>query len=207
MFKPVIEFDSTSKGGLRVYRIHGYKKYDVLNAEGAKEFLELLLAGAHFVVIDSSQDSSGVESFSSAFMNDPVIGKLKSKNLGNSHYTNTVNTGGYNYLNITKDTAPDPSSFICSFIEAKTANIKPNTFIQLEGWPASILHHDRHGKDYKTHEATKWNIATFGACAYSEKRATAIFLAKRNGTHNCKLTPLCRITGGPILRRDGWKKT
>ena len=35
----------------------------------------------------------------------------------------------------------------------------------------------RHSADYDTHTKTLWNFSTFGACAYSEKRSTPIFLA------------------------------
>lgn len=64
-----------------------------------------------------------------------------------------------------------------------------NTFFQLEGWPAtgltggipqlgnSPLGGGRHGADFNTHNATKWNISTFGASVYSEKRGTTVFLA------------------------------
>ncbi len=37
----------------------------------------------------------------------------------------------------------------------------------------------RHGADFQTHEATKWNISTYGACAYSEKRGGTVFLHHR----------------------------
>ncbi|MDI9654524.1 hypothetical protein QM306_40740, partial [Burkholderia cenocepacia] len=49
-----------------------------------------------------------------------------------------------------------------------------NTFIQLEGWQAGG---SRHNADYATYQQTLWNISTYGVSAYSEKRATSIFLA------------------------------
>jgi len=76
-----------------------------------------------------------------------------------------------------------------------------NTFFQLEGWPAtnslgsgtlevitnrlsSLVTRGsaptelgRHNIDYKVHANTVWNLSTFGASAYTEKRATTIFLA------------------------------
>jgi hypothetical protein len=57
-----------------------------------------------------------------------------------------------------------------------------NTFIQLEGWQNHLPYvlpgtNKRHSADYATHKATLWNFSTFGACAYSEKRSTPIFLA------------------------------
>ncbi|HWD29035.1 MAG TPA: hypothetical protein VG387_17815, partial [Rhizomicrobium sp.] len=35
----------------------------------------------------------------------------------------------------------------------------------------------RHGQDYAAYSQSFWNISTFGAAPYSEKRATTIFLA------------------------------
>jgi hypothetical protein len=58
-----------------------------------------------------------------------------------------------------------------------TALLNPNTFLQMEGWPAYT---SRHNFDYELHEKTLWNISTYGLCAFSEKRATAVFLADRN---------------------------
>lgn len=81
---------------------------------------------------------------------------------------------------------------------------RTNTFFQLEGWPAtnslgagtmevitnrlsSIMTRGsaptelgRHNIDYKVHARTVWNLSTFGASAYTEKRATTIFLAPRS---------------------------
>ena len=54
-----------------------------------------------------------------------------------------------------------------------------NTFIQLEGWQAGG---SRHNADYATYQQTLWNISTYGASAYSEKRATSIFLAPAGWT-------------------------
>lgn len=56
-----------------------------------------------------------------------------------------------------------------------------NSFIQLEGWQSHLPYvwpgNTRHRADYNTHTATLWNFSTFGACAYSEKRSTPLFLA------------------------------
>ncbi|MBF0299043.1 MAG: hypothetical protein HQK51_10010 [Oligoflexia bacterium] len=185
MHKPQIDFDSINDQGIPIYKIHKYEKFDIIkDSQGIREFLELFLAGAHFVVIDGSQDSIGIESFFNSFSNDRTIGSLLSRNLMNSHYTRTINLGSRNYLSINADKAPIASPFICSFIMGKTASYKANTFFQLEGWPTSIFHHQRHSTDYLTHRRSKWNISTYGACAYSEKRATAIFLAKADWNSN-----------------------
>lgn len=65
--------------------------------------------------------------------------------------------------------------------DARNRRALSNTFIQLEGWQNHAPYfwdNHRHGADYDAHDATKWNISTFGASAYSEKRSTPIFLAQ-----------------------------
>jgi hypothetical protein len=45
-------------------------------------------------------------------------------------------------------------------------------------WPSSRVAKGgiRHGADFDTHNASKWNISTYGACVYSEKRGTTVLL-------------------------------
>jgi hypothetical protein len=45
-------------------------------------------------------------------------------------------------------------------------------------WPASRVAKGgvRHGVDFDTHNLSKWNISTYGASVYSEKRGTTVFL-------------------------------
>ncbi len=79
------------------------------------------------------------------------------------------------------DSAPNPCPFVCSLLVDTTAHSEPNSFFQLEGWPGIATRgfgaKGRHGQDFAVHQATKWNIATYGASPYSEKRGTTIFLA------------------------------
>jgi hypothetical protein len=84
------------------------------------------------------------------------------------------------YPKIKTNDAPVNAPIICSFLIGNTAWKKPDTFFQLEGWPMNSLQQligGKHSRDYEFHKMTDWNISTYGACAYSEKRATAIFLA------------------------------
>lgn len=86
---------------------------------------------------------------------------------------------------MTAETAPNANCpFILSLLIGRTAwgavtGNNHNTFVQLEGWPATgwTGAGGRHGVDYQTHGATKWNISTYGACLYSEKRGMTVFLA------------------------------
>jgi len=51
-------------------------------------------------------------------------------------------------------------------------------FFQIEGWPQfGESTTGRHDADYDSFTATRWNFSTYGACAYSETRGTALFLA------------------------------
>jgi hypothetical protein len=107
-------------------------------------------------------------------------GIATSIDIGNSHYASLVNTTGRYYLSVGGDFAPEQCGLILSFLYGRTVNNllagagAYNTFIQLEGWPAGG---DRHNADYATYQQMLWNISTYGASAYSEKRATSIFLA------------------------------
>ncbi|MFT3776414.1 MAG: hypothetical protein QM820_64560 [Minicystis sp.] len=132
-------------------------------------------------------------------------GGLQNTSTGHSHYVEhgsnkkpkapSVGTA-YAYPYIANETAPKKDCpFICSLIvdttAAKNKNVIDgnveyydyNTFFQLEGWPGTMTLEGkmglkgRHGKDFALHQATLWNISTFGLCPYSEKRGTPVFLA------------------------------
>ncbi len=160
------------------------------NADPLKLFLMLLAGGAHFVAISADQDftNQGITSYASrplytAFNNS---GLTQRTDFANSHYSNSItynNTGWY-YLDITQQWAPENCGLILALLFGSTVNGsrnpptgKFNTFMQLEGWPASGTGGDRHNADYNTYKQTLWNISTYGSCPYSEKRATSIFLA------------------------------
>lgn len=135
------------------------------------------------------------------------IGAFLNTAIGHSHYRHHGSGGpvpslftAYGYPKITGERAPSRCPFICSLIVDTTAwktqldidrllesgESEPyyNSFFQLEGWPGTYVSgrlglSGRHGADFATHQATIWNISTFGMCPYSEKRGTPIILAPR----------------------------
>ena len=138
---------------------------------------------------------------------------------GNSHYCYggviTNGTGVYYPKSGNVDSAADLDEhcpFELSLVVGKTVNSssKPanNTFMQLEwrGWQLSssagglldgiksatgLGTPGRHMADYSTYSDTLWNISTFGASCFSEKRGTAIFLA-----------PSTELGSGPVAEHD-----
>ncbi|RYH42692.1 MAG: hypothetical protein EON54_17630 [Alcaligenaceae bacterium] len=158
------------------------------NSDTVTCFLTLLLGGGHFVAICAKDDLP-----SSSGSVTPMDEMLKSSaltikhDIGNSHYTSLVNVTGTYYLNISSDFSPPDCGLILSFLTGRTVNnplARPgdyNSFFQLEGWPYSIGS-KRHTADYETYTQTLWNISTYGACPYSEKRGTTLFLAPAGWT-------------------------
>ncbi|HUC19063.1 MAG TPA: hypothetical protein VMA37_15395 [Acetobacteraceae bacterium] len=171
----------------------GVGGWDQANVEA---FFDLLSLGAHFVVIHAAPDLAGValpaapQSFFDAFAS--ALGGNARAAKAHSHYTGArglTNIGAaYTYpAGVNQETAPAPPApcpYIVAFLVGRTAwsllnTNSYNTFFQLEGWPATGLTGigGRHGADFATHQATLWNISTYGASIYSEKRGTTIFLA------------------------------
>jgi hypothetical protein len=174
-----------------VFSLTGYRAFPFVDAQGnwnaatLSAFLTLLAAGSHLVAISATSDlPAGVtmQAFDS-FMG--ASGLATSTDIGNSHYASVVNTTGRYYLSVGNDFAPANCGLILSFLYGRTVNNllagagTYNTFIQLEGWQAGG---SRHNADYATYQQTLWNISTYGASAYSEKRATSIFLAPAGWT-------------------------
>lgn len=179
------------------YVLGGYNIYPMMGTSGSgyfwdqqavMNFLTLLVGGAHFVSISADQDYQNVgqtnpgRDLYAAFRNS---GLTQRGDLGNSHYCDTapVNTTGEYYLDITQDFAPPGCAFIVSLLFGRTVNSLSstpgtyNTFMQLEGWPANgLTGGSRHGADYNAYKQSLWNISTYGAAPYSEKRATTVFL-------------------------------
>lgn len=175
-------------------------------------FLTHLFYGAHFVVVSNSGDLNGgnaVSQFWNSFVaSDLDIGGDKF----NSHYSG-ANFTGYYYLNIIRDKEPSSNPLLAALLvaltdpassddviavttgvvpagialsDASSRHAASNTFIQLEGWQNHFPYVGGwHAADYDSHEATLWNFSTFGACCYSEKRCTPMFLA--NGQFNTTL--------------------
>lgn len=161
-----------------------------------RNFFKLFMSGAHFVVVHSSTDITGdpVPSFFDTF-NTEFESAIRAA-VGHSHYVATLWgkplpvtalwTASVYPGFITQEQAPATADcpFVPSLLVGSTAHSgsTPNTFFQLEGWPTlgTFTVGARHGKDFISHNATKWNISTYGGCVYSEKRGLAIFLAPRN---------------------------
>jgi hypothetical protein len=152
------------------------------------DFLYYLYFGAHFVVPSASSDNGGstavgnlYAAVNSTFNAGTGVSQLDwSWDKFNSHYSAAawVNTSGYYYLSIGSDSEPSTNPLLCAFLVGKTADVNSNTFFQLEGWQNHFPYAGGwHSKDYDSYNATLWNFSTFGACAYSEKRSTPMFLA------------------------------
>src|ERR1043166_1628586 len=103
-------------------------------------------------------------------------GITQREDFANSHYKGslTYNNTGLYYLNITDQWAPEGCGLILSLLFGSTVNGSRNpptgqynTFMQLEGWPASgMTGGDRHSADYDAYKQTLWNISTYGAAPY-----------------------------------------
>jgi len=110
---------------------------------------------------------------------------------------------------ITADDAPTPCPFVCSLLAGNTSWLAPNTFFQLEGWPGILSRgfgaKGRHGQDFSVHQTTKWNIATYGASPFSEKRGTTVFLAPNNWNPVQSVTTWTQYAGSKTLQ--GWYDT
>ncbi|WP_116138352.1 hypothetical protein [Trinickia diaoshuihuensis] len=173
------------------FYLSGYRAFPFVDASGnwiadsVSAFLTLFAAGSHLVAISATSDipaGVSVQAFDD-FMG--ASGVSTSADIGNSHYASVVNTTGRYYLSVGSDFAPANCGLILSFLYGRTVNNALagagayNTFIQLEGWQAGG---SRHNADYATYQATLWNISTFGASPYSEKRATSVFLAPAGWT-------------------------
>ncbi|MEI9995716.1 MAG: hypothetical protein WDM91_14060 [Rhizomicrobium sp.] len=228
MYVPQFTYVSATSEGPK-YQLTGYASYPFnagsttrFNMDSVDTFLQLLLAGAHFVNVQADSDydnqKSSPKNNSRDLYNrfkDNIPGSLQHRCIGNSHYTNTVNTSGLYYGNTYGEWAAPGSGLVQALLFAKTADTEWNTFMQLEGWPAdgdwvtgngSWTGGPRHGADYANYQTSYWNISTFGACPYSEKRATTIFLSTAHWTPAiCSSTYMMPYVGAETLQH--WLKT
>lgn len=212
MYVPQIQNVGATGDG-PIYQLQSYQACPLFTASGwnytnVQSLLAKLLFGAHFVVIHATQNlppGAIVGDFWSEFQSDSalkgsertdVAKTLGVPTVGNSHYASVTNLNGYYFPSVVQETAPNPCPFFVSFLTCPTVATTPkagqyNSFFQLEGWelPPNSLNvpGSRHGQDYSAYQQSYWNISTYGACPYSEKRATAIFLALSNW--NPKPTP------------------
>lgn len=205
MHVPNIKEDGLSETKVNKYILTDYTKLQIYgqNEVDVKKLLKLFAAGAHFVAIHSKTDipnSPQIDNFFDGFTLDSAPAA------SHSHYAGVNKAGNIKsaivYPNfIHNDITPAICPFIVSLLTGRTAywvmsmlTGYPNTFFQLEGWPATNLTREialivgnkltanlidasRHMQDFHTHNLTKWNISTYGACPYSEKRGTTVFLA------------------------------
>lgn len=204
MWIPTVAYDGMLGNQVK-FRLLAYQAVPLTIAGGGglvwsqpnvEAFLDLLSLGAHFVVVHAAPDLVGAgfpgapASFFDTF--STRLGAASAWARAHSHYSGAGGAtnlfAAYTYpASVDRETAPAPPSqcpYIAAFLVGRTAwslfNTNPyNTFFQLEGWPATGLTGagGRHGADFDTHKATLWNISTFGASIYSEKRGTTIFLA------------------------------
>ncbi|HEX6041075.1 hypothetical protein [Longimicrobium sp.] len=140
-------------------------------------FLRWLMSGAHFVVPSENDDQlngNGFPGFTEVFS----TAGLTTRRTFTSHYATYVNASCLNFLNIEGDTEPASEPLIASFVTGPTTDLGSNSFFQLEGWPLESITGGRHNADYAAYQATLWNISTYAACPYSERRSTPIFIAK-----------------------------
>lgn len=174
--------DATSPS---VFSLSGYRRFDFVDGQDwdaatVSAFCNLLVAGAHFVAVCADRDlPSGVPVL-------PLDRSMDASGLptrhdpGNSHYATLLNVTGTYVQPADGDFAGRGSGLLQAMLVGRTVNdmlASPgsyNNFLQLEGWPAIS---SRHNADYIAHQRTAWNISTFGASPYSEKRATTVFLA------------------------------
>jgi hypothetical protein len=216
LYMPIFIADGTY-GTLPRYRLMRYSRVDLRpqNAwdyDVVRQFLSYFLFGAHIVVIDgglaANQRLQG--EFQAACAGHFTTG------VGHSHYASVVSTNGLGYPNtVVTDQAPNPCPFICSLLVGTTSREPYCSFFQLEGWPTSDqtttwdavwARQSRHMQDFNTHNQTKWNISTYGACAYSEKRGTAIFLAPGNWNPQPQAGTIMPSFRGAEVRQ-GWLNT
>ncbi|WP_111934294.1 hypothetical protein [Paraburkholderia bryophila] len=210
MWVPQIAYQSGSNPA--VFNLTGYQPFaftDVSgnwNAASLSAFLTLLAAGSHFVAISATNDLPAGVSMQAFDTYLGASGLTTSVDIGNSHYTSLLNTTGKYYLSVGSDFAPENCGLILSFLYGRTVNNllagsgTYNTFIQLEGWQAGG---SRHNADYDTYQQTLWNISTYGASAYSEKRATSIFLAPAGWTPQVYQTTLMMPYVGAYANSNG----
>lgn len=191
LFVPKLKLVSGEASMPPVYELSGYDPLPLFqnnrwHYESVLTLLNLFLFGAHFVVIHHPEDlpsNTSVANFYDSFCKG-ALGSGKRRDPAHSHYTATVNICGYYFPSVeSNSTPPNPAPFNLALLVGLTkSNVlckssAANSFFQLEGWQSPFA---RHNIDYELHKQTLWNISTYGASAYSEKRGTAIFLAPSN---------------------------
>ncbi len=174
-----------------------------------ERFLTMLASGAHFVSICAKSDLEPIgKSYSSAadfYASFADASFVRGNDLGNSHYISSgiMNTSGWYFLDIdgewmpsTVKVTPNGDQTDAGLINALMTGASVtdpagravnggqySPFLQLEGWQQQGTGGgDRHMADYDSYNSMLWNISTFGASPYSEKRGTTVFLAPKDWT-------------------------
>ncbi|HVG08720.1 MAG TPA: hypothetical protein VNM67_13520 [Thermoanaerobaculia bacterium] len=205
LWVPALEFrgwSGTANQSPPVYYVSGYQSYSLLDSNGnwsennVAILLLYFLYGAHFVeILDPT--SAGSQTITPDLYN--TLGTSSTSvyyNLGqqiwDSHYSSVggQNSGmSYPAQVITQDSVPNPSPLLCAFLIGPTVqpimfanplgdSTQRCDFIQLEGWRQfGQATAGWHNADYQAYNETFWNFSTYGVCAFSEKRGTALFLA------------------------------
>lgn len=171
------------------------------SASTVERFLTLLASGGHVVQICASADLPGTRyssasDFYATFASAAIV---RGDEIGSSHYVAPgalrTNAEGWYFLDIDGENMPAQvvakpgaaavdAGLLNAFMTSMTVTGVGvdggdyNAFFQLEGWQQQGLGGGaRHMYDYDTYNKIAWNISTFGASPYSEKRATSVFLA------------------------------
>lgn len=193
---------------LPVYIIDGYTHYPLLDNSNnwilgnLQVLLTYLTYGAHIVTI-TDPTNVGTETlpdfYDYAYGNSATQSNFQQL-VWDSHYSSVggQNSGmSYPCTIITSDTVPSSSPLLCSLLIGPT--VEPTVvghspylsgqarcdFMQLEGWRQfGTSKSGWHDADYTAYQQTLWNFSTYGACAFSEKRGTALFLAPNGWTAN-----------------------
>ncbi|MFL6203179.1 MAG: hypothetical protein ACJ76J_28765 [Thermoanaerobaculia bacterium] len=205
LWVPQLQFkgwSGTASQSPPVYVIEGYQSYDLFNADGSwnENNVSILLLyfafGAHFVqVLDPSNPSSQTitpDLYNTLGGTSTSVYSNLGQQVWDSHYSSLggQDSGmGYPSQMIVYDSVPNPSPLLCAFLIGPTVqpvmftnplgdSTQRCNFIQLEGWRQfGQATAGWHNADYQAYDATYWNFSTYGVCAFSEKRGTALFLA------------------------------
>lgn len=195
-----------------IYRSTGYTASPFVSAgtwnqDTVQRFLGLLYYGAHIVVVCASADRNGGNAVANLGSALSASGLPTRHDLYNSHYGLSGGLLGTYYApqgaptpslsqrdveTFASSSPPGQEPLIFSLLTGPTAATDPNYFLQLEGWPAQDVllptpGGARHNADYQANISLYWNFATYGACVYSEKRSTPVFLC--NSAFNLAIDP------------------
>ncbi|MES2640646.1 MAG: hypothetical protein V4850_14220 [Myxococcota bacterium] len=194
-----------ANASMPVYVVAGYQLYTLVNTDGSwntanvSVLLSYLVYGAH-IVANLDPHLTGTAAVTPDLYDDvysaTALAGLLESGVWDSHYSSVGGQdSGMSYpATITCDTVPNPSPLLCSLLFGPTVQpvmfLSPYdtgtdrcVFLQLEGWRQfGTASSGWHNADYAAYNDTRWNFSTFGTCAFSEKRGTALFLAPAGWT-------------------------